>query len=155
MKYLLVLAFMSFTLISCGKTEPQTLTATSTGEIVQSEDISEKDPRTAKCEAVSAETQARLQKANTNPDIQLDFLETVTILGDVSSCFLTVRISNPNDPTQADVFSLFDVVREKTNSNHTTLEALDAKLESIMQGLNNASKEKVTDLGSKTFTIGE
>lgn len=71
---------MSFILVSCGKTETQTLTPSSTGEIVQSEDISGKDPRTVKCEAVSTETQARLQEANTNPDIQLDFLETVTIL---------------------------------------------------------------------------
>lgn len=53
------------------------------------------------------------------------------------------------------MFSLFDVVREKTNSNHATIEALDAKLESIMQSLNNASKEKVTNLESKTITIGE
>lgn len=90
-----------------------------------------KDNRITTCETIATKTQERLVLANTNPDIKLDFLGIETILWDVSSCFLKVKISNPNDAEKPDIYSLFDVVREKTTSNHTSLEEIENQIQSI------------------------
>jgi len=102
--------------------------------------VEEKDERIVTCETVASETQTRLTKANTNPNIELEYLGVETIVADVSRCFLKVKVSNPNDESKADIYSLFDVVREKTIENFETPEALDAAIEQIRE---NQSKIKV------------
>ncbi len=102
--------------------------------------VEEKDERIVTCETVASETQAKLTKANTNPEIELEYLGVETILADVSRCFLKVKVSNPSDESKADVYSLFDVVREKTIENFETPEAHDTAIEQIRE---NQSKIKV------------
>lgn len=120
MKKIITLLLLSLFLASCHNEAP--------GEKVV---YGDPDPRTVKCVTESKKTQEKLIRADTNPNIELEFLGTETILADVSSCFLKVKISNPNNKLKPDVYSLFDVVREKTREQYSTLQELEAAIEQV------------------------
>lgn len=126
MKKITTLTLLSLMLVSCGWAK----------EVVDT-----RDERIILCEAEAQKTQSRLELANTNPDIQLEFLWPETILWDISSCFLKVKITNPSDQSQEVSYNLFDIVREKTQSKYESLEQLEAEVERIREETEEESRE--------------
>lgn len=106
------------------------ITSCSTSSEIVNDD---RDERIILCEAESQKTQDRLTLANTNPNIQLDFLGTETILADISSCYLKVKITNPSDTENPTSYNLFDIVREKTEAQYTSLEELEAEVKVLRE----------------------
>lgn len=138
MKKILFFTMLCVFLVSCGNTADTEMTITKNETPTAQE--SGGDNRVFTCLTIAAETQEKLQKANTNPDIVLEFIETETILGDVSSCFMKVKITNPNDDSVADNYVLFDVVRERTRSQFASLEELEAEVAKIVEETKNNSQ---------------
>ncbi len=110
------------------------ITSCSTSSEVVNDD---RDERIILCEAESQKTQDKLTLANTNPNIQLDFLGTETILADVSSCYLKVKITNPNDTENPTSYNLFNIVRERTDAQYTSLEELEAEIQTLREQSQN------------------
>jgi len=128
-------------LSSCGSAKTETNTTQDSNTNIS--EISEEKLIGSDCQDLSEKTQLALVEKNTNPDVSFEFLGAIYVENQ-ASCYLQVKIesaANPGTP----VYSLFNVVSEKTYRSFDSLEAMNQEIESFGKSASSSSQETDTN----------
>ena len=114
-------------LSSCGSAKTETNTTQDSNTNIS--EISEEKLIGSDCQDLSEKTQLALVEKNTNPDVSFEFLDAIYVENQ-ASCYLQVKIENSANP-ETPVYSLFNVVSEKTYKSFNSLEAMNQEIASF------------------------
>ena len=125
-------------LSSCGSAKTETNTTQDSNTNIS--EISEEKLIGADCQDLSEKTQLALVEKNTNPDVSFEFLDAIYVENQ-ASCYLQVKIENSANP-ETPVYSLFNVVSEKTYKSFNSLEICFKVSMSIVSDFPPVNKSK-------------